>query len=406
MGFIQQYKKPIIGGALLVIMAGLLWYGLKPQEVQAVVVARQDYVPSLLLSGEVVVSQSTVISALNSGTILNIPVAKGEKVSKGQLLIQVDDTQACVERDKAAVAVQSAQSQLQKAETVTRQEALAKSVQADLARDKAQLELERVAALEKAGAVSRIELEEAERNLKIAQESSLAARAAAQSLEANGSNIAILQAELEQCQLDLKEKELVLEQFMSKAPADGELLDIYVQPGELVSNGSRVALLAAVGNLRIKVQPDQRYAELAALRNKAQVWISNSPDTKWDAEIVYTEPSGNAEQGSVTVELEIIGESSQLYPGQLLSVHLFVPSQTDAMIIPENLLASVNGQTGVWLAIDNRARFTPLQIGFRTGEGIVITSGLDENDLVLQPEGLSEDQKILPQLEEAVNHEK
>lgn len=404
MGFFQHHKKTIIVGAMLFVVAGSLWLGLKPQKVPALIAVKQDYVPSLLLSGEVVASQSIVISALDSGAVQDIPVAKGEQVTKGQLLIKIDDAQACLDKDRAMVAVRSAQSQLHKAETVTRQEALTKSTEAAAALDKAQLELERIAALEKEGAASRSELEEAGRNLKVAEESSAAALVAASSLQADGPSIAILQAELQQRQLDLREKELLLEQFAIKAPVDGELLDIYVQPGELISNGSRVALLRAAGDLRIRVQPDQRYAELAVLGNQAQIWNSSAPDVKWNAQIVYTEPSGNAEQGSVTVDLEITDENPALYPGQLLYVHIFGPPQTEAIIIPENLLTAVNGNNGVWLAIDNRARFTPLQTGIRTAGGIIVTSGLNENDLILRPEGLKEDQKVLPQLEEATNH--
>ena len=89
----------------------------------------------------------------------------------------------------------------------------------------------------------------------------------------------------------------------------------------------------------------------------------------------------------------------RLYPGQLLSVQLFGPSQTEAIIIGDSYLTEQQGQSGVWLAIENRAHFTPVQIGLRTEDGIVISEGLNEDDILLQPGGLQEDQKVSPKLE-------
>jgi HlyD family secretion protein len=391
-------RTAIYGAIILVLLFALISY-IKPAKIPAYSVIEQDYVPSLLLSGEVIAEGSTLLSSLSSGKVIDCPVAEGEKVKKGQLLVQIDDAQARVDRDRAAVAVQIAGSQLQKAGTVTREEARANCVQADCALEKAEREYERNKALADVGAVSQVDLEQAERNKIVAQEQARSARAVLESLEQNGSSIAILQAELQQRQLDLTEKEILLEQFKILAPEDGELLDLYVRPGELLTSGSKVALLAAGGGLRVMIQPDQRYAEMASVGNKAQVWITNAANAKWDARVVTTEPCGNAEQGSFTAELEFINNVPPLYPGQLVSVQLFGPMQPAAIILPDSYLTVNQEQNGVWLAINNRAHFTPVQIGLRTGEGVVITEGLKQGDLVLQPTGLKENMRVSPQQE-------
>ena len=154
------------------------------------------------------------------------------------------------------------------------------------------------------------------------------------------------------------------------------------------------ALLAAGSELRVQVKPDQRYASLTALGNKAQVWITSDAAVKWDAQVVYTEPLANAEQGSFTAELTFF-ENPPLYPGQLVSVQLFSPTQ-NAIILPEKYLTTQEGQNGVWKASEGKARFIPVQMGLRADDGVVITSGLQTGDLVLAPEGLQENQRIKP----------
>jgi len=395
MDYIRNNKK------LLFIMAGvllagcLLFYWLRPASVAALTVTEQEYIPSLLLSGEVIAEGSTLLSSLSTGKVVACPVTKGESVKKGQLLVQIDDTQARIERERAASAVRTAAAQLEKAQTVTFEQARATSIQADLALEAAQRDYEQTKALAEAGAVSQTQLEQAQRNLKLNQELARSARAALESVSGSGSAIAILQAELQQRQLDLQEKERLLAEYQILAPADGELLDLYVKPGELLTSGSRAALLAAGQELRVKVQPDQRYADLAAVGNKAQVWVTNDAGVKWDASVVYTEPLGNAEQGSFTAELAF-DQEPPLYPGQLLSVQLFAAKQPDAVILPENYLTMQDGRNGVWKAIDGRAEFVTVQLGIRTGDGVVITQGLKEGDMVLLPEGLQEGQRVSP----------
>lgn len=395
MDYIRNNKK------LLFIMAGvllagcLLFYWLRPASVAALTVTEQEYIPSLLLSGEVIAEGSTLLSSLSTGKVVACPVTKGESVKKGQLLVQIDDTQARIERDRAASAVRTAAAQLEKAQTVTFEQARATSIQADLALEAAQRDYEQTKALAEAGAVSQTQLEQSQRNLKLNQELARSARAALESVSGSGSAIAILQAELQQRQLDLQEKERLLAEYQILAPADGELLDLYVKPGELLTSGSRAALLAAGQGLRVKVQPDQRYADLAAVGNKAQVWITNDAGVKWDASVVYTEPLGNAEQGSFTAELAF-DQEPPLYPGQLLSVQLFAAKQPDAVILPENYLTMQDGRNGVWKAIDGRAEFVTVQLGIRTGDGVVVTQGLKEGDMVLLPEGLQEGQRVFP----------
>ncbi|NLN86371.1 MAG: HlyD family efflux transporter periplasmic adaptor subunit [Syntrophomonadaceae bacterium] len=200
---------------------------------------------------------------------------------------------------------------------------------------------------------------------------------------------------MKQRQLDLAEKEMLLAQSRILAPADGELLDLYVSPGELVAFGAQVALVANGAGLKVKIEPDQRYAVLAAAGNRAQVWLTNAADTKWEARVAYTEPLANAEQGSFVAELEFIGATPPLYPGQLLSVQLFGAVQPDAIIIPETYVAVQEDESGVWLIRDNRARFTPVQLGASTADGVVVAGGLQAGDVIGSPEGRREDQRVV-----------
>lgn len=162
----------------------------------------------------------------------------------------------------------------------------------------------------------------------------------------------------------------------------------------MVLAGTSLAVIAAGQQIRIRIQPDQRYSQLVSENNRALVWLPYEAAKKWEARIVYTEPAGNAEQGSIKAELALAQEVPELYPGRLVSVQLFGALLKDVIILDNAYLTVDGGQEGVWVARNDRAYFVPVQTGLRSPEGILIREGLTEGDLVLEPQGLREGQRV------------
>jgi hypothetical protein len=156
----------------------------------------------------------------------------------------------------------------------------------------------------------------------------------------------------------------------------------------------------AVGEeLRVKIKPDQRYAELAKVGNQGEVWLTNNAGQKYNVQVITADPQGDVDQGSITAELQISPQPSDVYPGQLVTVQLFGAQRNNAIVLPEKYLTEQSGQSGVWIAQNSRAHFTPVQVGLRTPEGIVISDGLQAGDTVLEAANLQEGSRIKPVLE-------
>jgi len=394
---ISFFKKPrnvIAVGITLLIAAVLVYFGLAADKVTAYRVEKQDYVPSLLLSGEVITASNAVLSAECSGTVLQCPVQKGDQVKKDQLILQLDDSQARLDRDRASAAMQIAQANLQKARTVTLEAARSASVQADLTYEQAQRQYERSQTLAQAGALSQQALEESRQNAETTREEARAAQKALEALQEGGSSLAILQGELQQKQLDLAEKDLLLKKYQIRAPFAGTILDLNTEVGELLSAGSQAAVISGTGGTRVRIKPDQRYAALAEVNNKARIWLPNNSQEHWPGRVDFIEPSGNAEQGYLTAEISLGKQVAELYPGRLVTVQLFGAKERNAVLLNDQYLSTADGQTGVWLLRGQRAHFQTLETGLRTADGVVVLNGLKEGDLVLLPAGLSENQRV------------
>ena len=72
MNYLVQHKKQAAYITLLLLAALLAWMLMRPSSVPAHEVVTQDYVPSLLLSGEVVADRSAVLSARNAGAMTSL----------------------------------------------------------------------------------------------------------------------------------------------------------------------------------------------------------------------------------------------------------------------------------------------------------------------------------------------
>ncbi|MCX5779831.1 MAG: biotin/lipoyl-binding protein, partial [Firmicutes bacterium] len=129
----MKNKKGLFVALLVVISAFAIYqFGLEGSTVAAYSVTKQDYVPSLIISGEVIPETSASISTQTGGIVMQCLAKKGEVVKQGQLLVQLDDRQAQINLDRARQTVQMAQLNLQQAATVTMEGMRLTSIQADL----------------------------------------------------------------------------------------------------------------------------------------------------------------------------------------------------------------------------------------------------------------------------------
>jgi len=383
--------------AITVLIAGVLiisYLWLRAERVTGLKVVSEDYTPSLLLSGEVIAETQITLSSLISGTVVQSQVKAGDQVKAGQVILQLDDRQAVIARDAAAMAVETARANLRLASTLSQENARSASIEADLAAEKARLHYERMQSLYQNGAISQQELEAAQQSQTISAENAKSARLFLESYQNGGVNLEILQSQLKQRQSDLEAKELGVLQHRITAPADGIVLENLAREGEMVLPGTSLAVLTAGQQIRIRIQPDQRYSQLISSNNQALVWIPYEAAEKWEARVISTEPAGNAEQGSIKAELALAQEVPELYPGRLVSVQLFGALQEDVIIIDNAYLTIDKGQEGVWIARNERAHFVPVQTGLRSPEGILIREGLNKGDLILEPQGLREGQRV------------
>ena len=259
-----------------------------PQAIDGNLTTARDYVCGVGVvepAGEAV-----AVGAPLSGVVAAVHVKSGDKVSAGDLLIQLDDRVAKAEVEVARAHLLGEEARLQELlSQIEIRKARVDTAVAELQFSEASLafaeqELERTRALQAKGAVSD---EEAELKLLNREtERSRQARAQAALREMNAElkqiqgdesvpTVAVQQAAIVQSKSSLQRAEAMLSQYTIRAPGAFTVLQVHVHPGEFLPAATLsqpLLVLGVIDPLHIRVEIDE--TDIPRFSETAQAWAS------------------------------------------------------------------------------------------------------------------------------------
>ncbi len=245
-------KRKILGGLLVVVLAGAGWYGYNWWTTGRFMVSTDD----AYIQGDIMTMSPKV-----TGYIDEVLVSANSKVKAGDPVFQLDrgDYEIALHEKEAALATQQQTLARIKAQTLaaeaalTQARALQQSSEAGLTN--AQSTLQRATKLHDTRFVSQSDLDKA--TTALAQAKASDANAQAQ-IEAAQANIAVLKAQYNEAESQTRSLELARDKAQRdlsfttiRAPFDGVVGNLTGKKGDLVSAGQRIAALVPVDALYI-----------------------------------------------------------------------------------------------------------------------------------------------------------
>jgi HlyD family secretion protein len=377
-GFAIAVALLLISGVIAVLQA-------RGPVVATAVASRTDIEQHVVASGRVRVVTRVQISAQISGRAVTVRVAEGQRVRAGDLLVQIEDSEAraSVAQAKAAVDQTSGRvEQLRKVGAIVTTEA---SRQAAVNLANAESELKRVEALLAAGVVPSADLDEARRSVEIARALKSAAEVQETAATPSGIDSSIAMSAVLESQAQLAGAIARLEQTRLVAPQDGIILSRTVEPGYMVQPGDTLLEMAANGETQLVIEPDERNLAWIRLGQKARASADAYPQESFDAEVSYIAPSIDPQRGSIEVRLRVPKPPGFLKPDMTVSVDLTVASKSQVLTVPSEAVRGA-ATSAPWVAVIEGGRIArrAVKLGIR-GEGHTeIESGLDEGAEVVR----------------------
>ncbi|GAB4230269.1 MAG: efflux RND transporter periplasmic adaptor subunit [Elainellaceae cyanobacterium] len=371
---------------------------------QSVLVERLSVPLTVSANGMVEPEQWVNISPKTAGVLKELRVKEGERVSGGQVIAVMDDSNLQGQLLQAQGQLAAAQANLQRLlagnrpEEIAQAEARLSSVQATLVQ--AESDRQRSQNLFNQGAIARQMLDESQTTYDRAQAQVLEAQQALAVAQqgARSEEIAQAQAQVTAAEGTVKTIQASLNDMVVRAPFSGTItrkfadLGAFITPTALrVTDDSSFATPSAIVSLagRNHIVANVAEADIAQIQVGQTVVLQADayPEQTFPGRVTQIAPQSKIVQNvtSFEVMIEIMEDSDQLLrSGMSVDVMVEVGELTDVLAVPTVAIVQQIEGMGVYVAgMDQTPMFVPIVTGATVDTKTEVVSGLMGNERVL-----------------------
>ncbi len=347
-------------------------------------VVRADLVQTLVASGHVATPARVTVSSQTGGVVTNIPVAVGDKVKAGDILLKLDNSaaQASVAQAQGVLSQAGARVDQQRELTLPAAVQSLAGVKATLVN--AQEIYTRNAKLASKGIVAKAALQQAEANLGIARAQVTSAELQVSSNQEGGSDFLLVKTQQVQAQAALSIAQSHFETFVVKAARDGVLISQNVEVGNVIQPGAELMQLSPNGATEIIVQVDEKNLSLVTLGQTAIISADAYSKETFPAHVVFMDPAVDLARAAVAVELGVDNPPPYLRQDMTVSVDIEVNRRPMALIVNlVDLHELKNGNAWVLKISNGVANRQAVKVGLVSSGKAEILEGLVEADQLI-----------------------
>ena len=375
----------LIAFIMLVIVAiGFVDEFLSRPNVKPFLLSSGSFVQTIVASGHVESPNRISISAQITGTVADVPVMEGQDVVKGQLLIQLENTELQAALRQAQASEQLALSNLRQLREVKTPIAIQTHVQAEVNFNSAKKNLERILELYAQGFVGATVKDEAERAFQIAKSQLQIGQQQLGSLEPGGSELALAQATVNQAHAASESAAARLRYSIIQAPKSGTLIMRNVEAGDGVVPGKVLMSLSPTGDIQLLVQIDEKNIKWLHVNQMALASADAYPNQKFQAQLVAINPRIDLQRGSVEVKLTVKNPPIELKQDMTVSVDIEANRIDNALLIPVSAVHDfATHAPWVFLIQEGVAKKRLIGLGIESQGLVQVLSGLSAGDWVV-----------------------
>ncbi|MEW6143524.1 MAG: efflux RND transporter periplasmic adaptor subunit [Thermodesulfobacteriota bacterium] len=288
-----QIRYLVLAVVIILIVSAALWFYFRSNQVDEGVLEANGQVRGIEIT----------ISSNIPGRLDKVPINEGQQVKKDDLIAEIssEEIQARIEQANAQVEIYKKQQDVA-FHSVHEAKAALQRVESTITEVESRLNLassdyERSSQLADKGIISRRQLEEAETQFKSAQANVDAAIEAKEeaiaSIERAEASQEVIVSQLASAVAQLKEINATFEDTKIYAPSDGTVINKLVEQGELVVQGTPIAVIIDLSDIYVRVYIPQIDIGKIRIGNPARIYADSFPDRFFGGRV--TEVSQEAE---------------------------------------------------------------------------------------------------------------
>lgn len=349
--FIMQKFFSFLLLGLVILGAG--WFALRTlgteesdgtEMLESVAVERGDVVRKVMFVGTVQPVRLTEVKSEVSGRITKVFVVDGEVVEKGQLLLELDQTE--IQSEIESLTREMLSNQLRLEQAMRDEKRVADLYNKDFATDK--------------------EREDATTTLKLAENE----------LRIQEAKLATLEERLGKTRI--------------KAPHDGIVLNLDATPGEVmvgansVSEGDVPMKIADLGQLLVEADVSEVDLTLLEVKQAAEVSFPGMFGLELGGVVQSISPSAVEDRKEVVFPVKVLlkTKDERVKPGISALVEIEAERQEDQLVVPVSAVFRDRSSAFVFVEKEKTYEQREVEVGLSAANKTVIVDGLEEGDMV------------------------
>jgi membrane fusion protein, multidrug efflux system len=336
----KTLKRVVLYGAValvlfLLALPKLGWFDAKPQgpqpgmpqgpasiPVNGMVIKREALDNKIVVTGSVMANESLELKSEVSGKITRIYFKEGQRVSRGQLLVQINDEELRAQLEKLKYSKKLFEDSEFRQRTLLEREAISQ--------------------------------EEYDNALNL--------------VNTNLADIRVIEAQLAKSRI--------------LAPFDRVIGLRMVSEGAYITPANVIASLYNLNPAKIEFSIPSKYSTKVKQGNKINFTIES--DTKpFQGQVYAIEPNIDINTRTLSLKASSDNRDGQLLPGQFVKIDLVLESMPDAIMVPtEAVIPELNGYR-VFVYRGGTAESLVVEAGIRTEKDLEITKGLTQGDTLI-----------------------
>jgi multidrug efflux pump subunit AcrA (membrane-fusion protein) len=326
-------------------------------------------------TGTVKAKTTTDVSANMMGRIVSFPVAEGQTVGRGQLLVEIDAAESRTHLAKARAGLEEAQAgMLEIDRSVEAANAAVKTAAAN--KQLADTTFGRYKELYDRRSATAQEFDEARSKAQIAASELERAKAGVQVIISKRKQ---LTARMAQARADIAGSQVTEGYSRIMSPVSGVVVKKFAEAGSTAAPGVPLLSIEDNSQYRLEAAVEESRSRSVRVGSRVNVRIDAIGNDEMIGAVAEVMPSADAASRTYTVKIDLPADS-RLRTG-LYGLARFPIAQKDAITIPQTAIV-VRGQlTGVFVvAPDGTAQFRIVTTGTESEGMVEVLSGLSEGD--------------------------
>ncbi len=354
---VNQKRWAIVGGVFAaLVVAGAIGARKKPLDVKTVGVTKGlvERTVSSTSSGTVMAKQAADLKSEITARIERHEAKEGDRVKAGQPVVTLDTASL-----KAALSLNQASHAAQKA----------RIEQAKAKLTNAKQDYERTSNLFKENIVSEDKLQASQTAFEVAQGELSAAKAA-----------------LEQTAAQIQMDQVNLSKATVRAPFDGVVTNLDLDPGETAVVGTRLARIVNNDDIYVEAPVDE--ADLGLLHNDQDVRVSFDayPKESFNGKLTYISPIVSKDSNAVrtvNVRVTLPNTSARFRDGMSADLEIIVEKLDAVPYVPTQSVINTADESYVYVVREGKISKQVVKAGISNWDRTEIKTGLSDSDHVV-----------------------